>query len=285
MPQNVGKFLFTREGISSLRTILEVNHGLSKTVERKDFVRAVMDKFIGALTSISVTGSSLPNGPIRDALDEELGYLRKTREVILTDCNQILETMEKGDAMADKHMAILTSIEKSMIPESWNAHRFPGRDVFMWIDEFTARINALNEFDCRSVNLGLLLSPESLLVACRQTAARKRQLPLEAMKIVCEVNGKYEEEGDLVLTRVASICGEWKGDKLCDSEEVSAGFPPTLVRWDSDSKELNGIVVPCFMTNEKRRMIFEAVLPVREEKSNLWWIARNPVLVLQPSDI
>jgi dynein heavy chain 1 len=285
MPGNVGKFLFTREGVSSLRNILAVSYGVSKTVEKKDFVKAVLENFVGALESSPVKTLQLTEGRIKDVIDEEMMYLKKTRDSILTDCTQILATMEKGDALTDKHLVIITSIEKSVIPDGWNAHKFQCSDLFAWIGDFTARISAINTFDCGRVNLGLLMSPESLLVACRQTAARKRQLPLDAVKIVCKINGKCEEQGDILVTGMASICGEWKEDKLCVSDEVSSVLPPLLIGWDTGDKGLDGIKVPCFMTNEKRRMIFEAVLPVSDEKSRLWWVARNPFLVLQRSDI
>ena len=197
LPKNSGKFLFIQQGKETLQHILSVVAGsASRKAESKqsNFVRVLLEQWKEKLESNATKEfKAKPESLIASVVEDELVSLRKTREVMIKDIGEILVNIENGDAMTQDQGKILECLERSVVPDSWNAHGFMCTDLNNWIDDFVARIvhinNVISDKDLGRgrLNLGLLKSPESLLAAAKQTAARDNKWPTEQIRMKLEV--------------------------------------------------------------------------------------------------
>jgi dynein heavy chain 1 len=289
LPQNSGKFLFMQQGIETLRHIVAVNAGSIEAESRESELNTWLQRISSAeLEDFSPSTSNL----IETVIADEINSLRKTRDIIVSDIQEIFRTWQAGDAMAQKNVRIVADIERGVVPARWNPHLFTGADTNVWLDNFISRIHHFNAAIHDSdrgrgkMNLGLLGHPQSLLAAARQTATSLTKCPIEELKLQVVVGKDVKPEFvyDLVAVDVVSMCAEWKEGNFIATDEVINLLPPMLMRWTREVGT-QGVVVPCFTTTSKKVLVFEAVMPVSPEQSDLWWMVRNPALILQPKGL
>ncbi|OHT04933.1 Dynein heavy chain, cytoplasmic [Tritrichomonas foetus] len=294
LPKTSGKFLFIQQGNETLQHILTVSAGSTSgrsESKRSSFVQMLLEQWREKLSTLEVVDFKAANDDlISTVISDEALSIKKTRQTILSDIQDILVAMSEGDAMTQKNAKIIENLEKALVPDTWNKHRFVSGDLNIWIDDFCARISHINNAAQDSnlgrgqMNFGLLRSPESLLAASKQTAANANKWPVEKLKMRVKVGDKnITNSYDIVATDIMTLCAEW-GDQNASfvvTDEVTGKLPPMLISWSLE-EDPNGIIVPCFMTISKKRPVFDCVLPVSDDKSKLWWTVRNPSLVLQP---
>ena len=153
------------------------------------------------------------------------------------------------------------------------------------------RINHINKSISSNIlgrdnmNLGLFKSPETLLAAAKQTAAKLNKWPVEKvkMKIILE-RKEVEKEYEIIITDIQTLNSEWKNNSLNSTDEVTGELSKLLITWTLENNK-EELLVPCFMTKSKNRKVFDAYLPINNNKSKLWWTIRNPSLILQSKGI
>ncbi|KAK8883373.1 Cytoplasmic dynein 1 heavy chain 1 [Tritrichomonas musculus] len=303
LPKQSGKFLFIQQGNETLQHILNVTAGSEggrSESKRSSFVQMLLEQWREKLTPLEVV--EIPkvgdqkhavNGGenmIATVIYDEASSLKKGRKLILDDIQEILVAFNQGDALTQKDTKIIEDLERANVPEAWNKHNFITGDLNTWIDDFSSRINHINNalndpnLGRSTMNLGLLKSPESLLAASKQMCANINKWPVEKLKMKVLVGEKQlKAPSDLIVVNIMTVCAEWGNDKksFVISDDVTGNLPPMLITWSLET-DTNGILVSSFMTISKKRPVFDCVLPVSDEKSKLWWTVRNPALVLQP---
>ena len=132
---------------------------------------------------------------------------------------------------------------------------------------------------------GLFKSPETLVAAAKQTASRVNKWPIEkmVMKLVVQPK-KMNPSYDICFIGLSLLSASWGDGCLSAADEVVNKLPPTVVTWELENereKMTNPITVPFFMTQSKKRILFEAELEADQSHSQSWWAVRNPSIVVQ----
>ncbi|KAI5541278.1 dynein heavy chain family protein family [Trichomonas vaginalis G3] len=297
LPRASGKFLFVQLGNETIQSILSAMAGqVSRSMKEKQslFIKALLDQLKEKLESSPLSDSSqLSNQDnlIATAISDEINFLKETREQILSDVNEIIETLQNGDCLTQKHQKIIETLNRGDIPQEWNPHQFKCLDFGTWIDDFIARINQLNlcasdKNMCKNkLRAGLFKSPETLVAAAKQTASRVNKWPIEkmVMKLVVQPK-KMNPSYDICFIGLSLLSASWGDGCLSAADEVVNKLPPTVVTWELENereKMTNPITVPFFMTQSKKRILFEAELEADQSHSQSRWAVRNPSIVVQ----
>jgi hypothetical protein len=141
LPQNSAKFLFMQQGIEKLRHIVAVNAGSVDAESREIELNTRLQRISSAkLEDFSASTSNL----IETVIADEIISLRKTRDIIVSDIQEIFRTWQAGEAMAQKNLRIVAKIGRGVVPSRWNPHLFTVADMTVWLDHFTSRIAHLD---------------------------------------------------------------------------------------------------------------------------------------------
>ncbi|EAY22062.1 Dynein heavy chain family protein [Trichomonas vaginalis G3] len=292
LPKNSAKFLFIQQGNEILKQILGVSAGEfnSNHVEEKklSFVKLLLKKWIDDFSQIKVDEKTTKsNSLISNVINEERKQILNTMKLIIEESNLIIKRLEENDQLTQNDNLIISDLAKGKIPKQWNKHNYEGRDLEEWKEDFINRIIHLTFNDNKSLKLGYFSHPEAVLAAARQTAASKNSWPIEKVTMTIEVNNSEKKnEYDLVVEDITTMNAEWDKEKKCfvSTENVMGSLPISKISF-SNSSQVEGVVVSCFMTTSRKGSVFEVTMPVDQEKDLNWWTIRAPALVLQKNAI
>lgn len=76
------------------------------------------------------------------------------------------------------------------------------------------------------------------------------------------------------------LCATYSDGRLNASDEVLNPFPDMNLVWDTQEIE-DGLVIPCFLSTSKTKLVCEVSLPSDHSQSKAWWQAHGPALILQ----
>ena len=296
LPKNSGKFLFIQQGNETMQQILSVSAGTglgTNESKKTSFIKALLEQWNEKLESLEVASFNPDeNNLMASVIKDEITSLAYTRQTMINDIQAIRDTMLNGDALSQKDLKIIDDLNKGTIPNTWNKHQFFCSDLQGWIEDFMNRIQELNNcansanLSREKMSIGFLKSPETFIAASKQTAARINKWPIEKMRIKLIMASKnISQQSDICLNGLTLLASKWSTEegRLVPSDEIINDCPPLVISWtvEGSDEDKHSITVPFFMTQSKKRVVAEGILPVSKDHSIEWWTVRNPGIVIQ----
>lgn len=293
LPKNTGNFLFTRQGNEMLSQIVALNAGsrsASGESDRATFVKGLLDQWNEKLGALRPMDPIETDDLLLGVISDEIAILGRTYNEIVKDIAAIRSLISNGDALTHKLQSIVDELNRGTIPKSWNAHGFICTDLSVWIEDLISRIehlsNCLNDISSakKGLRLDLFANPECLIAAAKQSASRFNKWPIEETKIKIVLNSKEPTcETDICIRGLTILGAGTSNNSFTPSDDVVNECQFSVLSFTHNEVE-KGVTTPVFMTQSKKRLIFEVSID-SSTNSNDWWVVRSPSIILQPKGV
>ncbi|NWV12183.1 DYH9 protein, partial [Ptilonorhynchus violaceus] len=297
----------TQSSEQLLRTVLELqprdgSAGEGGAVTREETVTALLEEMLEKLTDefnmaelMAKVEERTPYAVVALQECERMNLLTAEIKRSLTE----LELGLKGELTMTSDMESLqNALFLDTVPESWLKRSYPSTaSLGSWFADLLARIGELEawtrDFSLPSTLwLGGLFSPQSVLTAVMQSAARRNKWPLDKMTLQCEVTKKSREDFASAPREGAYVHGLFLEGARWDTQsgvitdarlqELTPAMPVVFLRAVPDDKQDTRGVYPCPLYRTRQRgptYVWTFNLKTKENPSK--WVLAGVALLLQ----
>ncbi|NXK67744.1 DYH9 protein, partial [Sylvietta virens] len=290
-----------------LRTVLELQPRDSSTAHgalgsQEEMVQALLEEMLEKLTEEFNMAELLAK--VQERTPYAVVALQECERMnaLTAEIRRSLAELQlglKGELTMTSDMESLqNSLFLDMVPESWLRRSYPSTaSLGSWFADLLARISQLEawtrDFSLPSTLwLGGLFSPQSLLTAVMQTAARRNKWPLDRMVLQCDVTKRSREDFASAPREGAYVHGlfmegaRWdaQAGTLADArlQELTPAMPVLFLRAVPGDKQDTRGLYPCPLYKTRQRgptYVWTFNLKTKENPSK--WVLAGVALLLQ----
>ncbi|NXC86603.1 DYH9 protein, partial [Cercotrichas coryphoeus] len=290
-----------------LRTVLELQPRASSTGQgalgtREEMVQALLEEMLEKLTDefnmaelVAKVEERTPYAVVALQECERMNALTAELRRSLSE----LELGLKGELTMTSDMETLqNSLFLDTVPESWLKRSYPSTaSLGSWFADLLARISELEawtrDFSLPpTLWLGGFFSPQSILTAVMQTAARKNKWPLDTMTLQCDVTKKSREDFASAPREGAYVHGlfmegaRWdvQAGSIADArlQELTPAMPVVFIRAVPGDRQDTRALYPCPLYKTRQRgPTYVWTLNLKTKESPSKWVLAGVALLLQ----
>eukprot|EP00298_Acanthocystis_sp_HF-20_P014810 c20911_g2_i2.p2 GENE.c20911_g2_i2~~c20911_g2_i2.p2 ORF type:complete len:357 (-),score=187.42 c20911_g2_i2:98-1168(-) len=215
---------------------------------------------------------------------------------LIRDLKKNINTLQKigeemGNATAPQR-ALIGQLLKETIPKMFKRYIVPEMGFTEFIADLSKRITLMNSvmkspkyLKNDGVWLGGLMSPEAWITATRQSVAQTKKVSLGDLTLVLQIDITTTADDCFVIKGLVVEGAMFKEGKLSPAVSVSSSVPPSRIRWvtHQEGKDLNidnMMGIPVYLNNQRKELVFTALIAAPENVPHSVWFQRGIALIL-----
>eukprot|EP01088_Endostelium_zonatum_P017115 TRINITY_DN4896_c0_g2_i4.p1 TRINITY_DN4896_c0_g2~~TRINITY_DN4896_c0_g2_i4.p1 ORF type:complete len:1566 (-),score=517.57 TRINITY_DN4896_c0_g2_i4:241-4938(-) len=233
--------------------------------------------------------------PLVRSFEREIQSGASLLKKVRTDLNSIVSVC-RGELKLTNHLrSVIQNLTKGIVPKEWKKYIIPNSiSAESWIVDFSSRIRQLQKIvDNGTISnrfeiwMGGLFSPEALMTATRQAAAREQGKSVEDLHLHVKVldgsEGTEGTEGGFVVKGLSLEGGGWEEGRLrVGGGELGSVLGDVRFYWAEKKEEEGGkrVEVPVYQNGTRSNLLFSVELPGGEEVSKEMMYQRGVAITL-----
>jgi len=232
--------------------------------------------------------------PLFRTLDRENQRYAALLDIIRSDLAQMKEVLD-GSSKGNNHVrALFKDLQKDTLPSSWKKYEVEPMTVALWVEDFSARVEAhatvagSNKVGRSKIWLGSLINPEAFFAATRQFVAKAHDWSLEELVLSFSAEGDpdFKDSPDGFLISELTLYGAaWKKSALALTNDVSYSFKTCMFTWKKRDAAITAalaqtVSVPVYLNSLRNKYLFSINLKCPADVAPHVWLQRGVCLTV-----